>query len=79
VHDLETIADSALMSRVAVGEDAAIGPLVRRYERPLLSLLLRLTRCREEAEDIFQETWLRVIRIRRWWENRNRAKSARSA
>ena len=57
--------DSALMSRVAVGEDGAIGPLVRRYERPLLSLLMRLTQRREEAEDLFQETWLRVIRSAR--------------
>ena len=60
--------DSALMSRVAVGEDGAIGPLVRRYERPLLSLLMRLTQRREEAEDLFQETWLRVIRSARSYD-----------
>lgn len=62
MNDLETMADSALMCRVAVGEEGAIAPLVRRYERPLLSLLMRLTGRPEEAEDLFQETWLRVIR-----------------
>ena len=60
--------DSALMSRVAVGEESAIGPLVRRYERPLLALLERLTQRRDEAEDLFQETWIRVIRSARSYD-----------
>ena len=50
MNDLEIMTDSALMSRVAVGEDGAIGPLVRRYERPLLSLLMRLTQRRAPFE-----------------------------
>lgn len=62
------MADSALMSRVAVGEEGAVGVLVRRYERPLLALLVRLTQGREEAEDLFQETWLRVIRSGRSYD-----------
>jgi RNA polymerase sigma-70 factor (ECF subfamily) len=57
------MSDSALMSRVAVGEEAAVTPLLRRYEKPLLALLSRLTGCRTEADDLFQDTWIRVIRF----------------
>ncbi len=35
--------------------------LIERYHYRLLRYLLSLTRCRETAEDVFQETWLRVL------------------
>jgi RNA polymerase sigma-70 factor (ECF subfamily) len=34
--------------------------LMQRYEREIMRYLLRSTRDREEAEDLFQETWLRA-------------------
>lgn len=64
-NDLEQLTDNALMSRVAVGIDEAVGPLLSRYQRPLLSLLRRLTGSTQEAEDLLQETWIRVIRSAR--------------
>lgn len=36
--------------------------LMRRYEREIMRYLLRSTRDREEAADLFQETWLRAYR-----------------
>lgn len=35
---------------------------VRRYERELMRFLLRTTRDRDDALDLFQETWLRAYR-----------------
>src|SRR5512144_2606774 len=53
--------DEALMMRVARGDDAALAILVRRWERPLHGLLWRQTGGRD-ADDLFQETWLRIVR-----------------
>jgi DNA-directed RNA polymerase specialized sigma24 family protein len=36
--------------------------LMQRYEREIMRYLLRSTRDREEAADLFQETWLRAFR-----------------
>ena len=65
VQRFEELTDSALISRIAIGEEEAVAPLVQRYQGPLLALLVRLTQSREEAEDLFQETWMRVIRAAR--------------
>jgi RNA polymerase sigma-70 factor (ECF subfamily) len=42
--------------------EACFDELVRRYQTPLLHYLNRRTRCREEAEDLLQETFLIVYR-----------------
>ena len=44
------------------GDEGAARVLVERFERPLFGTLLRLTRDRGAAEDLFQETFLRVLR-----------------
>ena len=36
--------------------------IMRRHERELLRYLLRVTANREDALDLFQETWLRAYR-----------------
>jgi RNA polymerase sigma-70 factor, ECF subfamily len=56
------ISDSLLMSWIAVGELAAVAPLIARYERPLFALMLRTLRDPAVAEDLLQETWIRVVR-----------------
>src|SRR5213076_3448178 len=43
------------------GHDAAFRELVRRYERPLFSLLYRMVRDRALAEDLAQETFIKVL------------------
>jgi RNA polymerase sigma-70 factor, ECF subfamily len=59
-HD-ETATDGTLVSWIAVGEDAALEPLIRRYEKPLMAVLIRASGSRSAAEDLFQETWIRVV------------------
>jgi RNA polymerase sigma-70 factor (ECF subfamily) len=43
------------------GSDAAYRELVRRYERPLFSLIFRMVRDRELAEDLTQETFIKAL------------------
>lgn len=44
------------------GDVDALGWLVEKYKRPLFAFLLRFTSSPEEAEEWFQETWVRGIR-----------------
>ncbi|MFH0937941.1 MAG: sigma factor [Planctomycetota bacterium] len=46
------------------GGDAAMNQLVGRYERPLFCFLLQMVGDSHLAEDIFQETFLRLHRSR---------------
>lgn len=56
--------DETLLSDFQAGEQAALGELARRYERPLLGLASGLLDGRTDmASDAVQETWVRVIRF----------------
>ncbi|MEA2062770.1 MAG: RNA polymerase sigma factor [Gemmatimonadota bacterium] len=54
--------ESALVERLKTGAPGAIDEVVRLYHRPLFSFIVRMIGDPQEAEDIFQETWVRVIR-----------------
>jgi RNA polymerase sigma-70 factor (ECF subfamily) len=54
--------DKELMERFLRGEVEGFNLLVKNYKVRLFSLLYRLVGNREEAEDILQETFLRVYR-----------------
>ncbi len=64
--------DEQLMARVRGGEVEAFDALFERYRRRLFGFLFR--RCDETAaaEDLFQETWIRVIRARKRFDPRRR-------
>ncbi len=50
-----------LLARARRGEAAAFEQLYRWFERPVFTLALRLTGQREEAQDILQDTMLKLI------------------
>ena len=52
--------DKSLIDAHVKGEPAAFGELVRRYGDSLLGYLTRICGNREQAEDLFQETFKRV-------------------
>lgn len=52
--------DEVLMAQFQQGDSGALETLVRRYADPLLGFLVRMTSDRAAAEDLFQETFLRV-------------------
>ncbi len=62
--------DERLMLRFQGGDVRAFEELVRRHRTPLFSFLLRLTGDRGRAEDLCQETFLRVVRAAAGWERR---------
>jgi len=59
--DLRTASDQDVVAAAAAGRDAAYRELVRRYERPVFSLIYRMVRNRELAEDLSQETFIKVL------------------
>ena len=48
-------------ARPSRAQEAAYRELVRRYERPVFSLLYRMVRDRELAEDLAQETFVKAL------------------
>lgn len=52
--------DKSLIEAHCRGDKTAFGELVRRYGDSILGYLMRMSRNREEAEDLFQETFKRV-------------------
>ena len=60
--------DEALMARVKAGDDTALAVLLRRYEGPLFHYARHMLGNAADAEDVFQETFLRVHLHRgRFW------------
>lgn len=58
------VEDSALMLRYRDGDIAAFEALYRRHNVALYRYLLRLCRHRATAEDVFQESWGKIIKSR---------------
>ena len=58
--------DAELMQRVQGGDESALGMLMQRWERPVKSVIGRLVFNAREAEDLAQETFVRV------WQQRDK-------
>ncbi len=60
------------VARLRRGDLDALSELISRYQNRLYRYLLRLVRQPAEAEDLFQQTWLRVVeKIRTFDPSRN--------
>ena len=55
------LTDQEVVLRARQGREAAFRELIGRYERPVFSLVYRLVRDREKAEDLSQETFIKVL------------------
>ena len=60
--DLESIAEARLVADALGGSPAAFEQIVRRYQRPVISLIARMTGDRAMAEDLAQETFVKAFR-----------------
>jgi len=58
--------DAACMRRVQAGDEAALGALMERWELPVKGLLARIVLNAGEAEELAQETFVRV------WQQREK-------
>jgi len=59
---MSKVTDSQLAARAAAGSSAAFHELVRRFERPILSLIQRMVHDPALAEDLAQETFVKAYR-----------------
>ena len=56
----ETRADITLLSRMAAGEESALGTLYDRHSRLIFGLILRIVRERRDAEEVLQEVFVQA-------------------
>jgi RNA polymerase sigma-70 factor (ECF subfamily) len=67
--------DEDLMEAVASGDEAALTTLIDRYAASVHAYLLRHSGSREDADDLLQETWVRVARSARRFDTARRFRS----
>ena len=60
--DVDSVAEARLVAQALGGSQPAFEQIVRRYQRPVLSLLVRLTGDAALAEDLAQETFIKTFR-----------------
>lgn len=58
---LRDVTDQEVVLEARQGREAAYRELIRRYERPVFSLIYRMVRDRELAEDLAQESFVKVL------------------
>jgi RNA polymerase sigma-70 factor (ECF subfamily) len=59
--DFSVASDQQIVGWAQDGHESAFRELVRRYQRPVFSLVYRMVRDREIAEDLAQETFVKVL------------------
>ena len=69
VRDLTDLSDQELMWLLRKDNMEAFQALARRYEKKLLNFLFRFVNNREQAEDLAQQTLLKVFRNRLTFKN----------
>lgn len=53
------------------GDADALAPMVEKYKRPLYSFILKMTEGREDADEVFQETWFRALKNIHKFQHKN--------
>jgi RNA polymerase sigma-70 factor (ECF subfamily) len=56
-----TLTDNELITRYAAGDEVALKHLISRHQKKVFSYILMSVKNRELAEDIFQDTFIKVI------------------
>jgi RNA polymerase sigma-70 factor, ECF subfamily len=59
--DYAKLSDQDVVLQARAGRESAFRELIRRYERPVFSVIYRMIRDREMAEDLAQETFIKVL------------------
>jgi RNA polymerase sigma-70 factor (ECF subfamily) len=60
--DLETVTEARLVAQALAGSQSAFEQIVRRYQRPVIRLIARMTGDPAQAEDLAQETFVKAFR-----------------
>ncbi|HSJ07480.1 MAG TPA: sigma-70 family RNA polymerase sigma factor [Longimicrobiales bacterium] len=59
--DYAALSDQQVVQLARSGRERAYRELIGRYQRPVFSLIYRLVRDREKAEDLAQDTFIKVL------------------
>jgi len=59
--DYSNVSDQQVVVYAQQGREDAYRELISRYERPVFSLIFRMVRDKETAEDLAQETFIKVL------------------
>lgn len=59
--DWRMLTDQEVVRHAVIGREAAYRELISRYQRPVYSLIFRMVRNRELAEDLAQDTFVKVL------------------
>ena len=62
MNSSDKLIEQVLVLRCQIGDKDALAELIEQYQAPLRYFISRLSANPETAEDIFQDTWLTVIR-----------------
>lgn len=63
--------DAELLADCREGDSEALGQLVEKYRRPLFGFILRFSEGREDADEVFQEVWVRAIKNMNRYRQKN--------
>jgi RNA polymerase sigma-70 factor (ECF subfamily) len=69
---LDDASDKRHMAALAAGDDRALGQLVDRWQQPLRRFMLRYLQNESDADDLLQETFVRVYRHRTRYQPKSR-------
>lgn len=59
----QVLSDQALLKQYLAGDSSAISQLIERHSRRVRDYIRMLVKDRDLAEDIFQETFIKVVRV----------------
>jgi len=54
--------DAKLLAAYRNGDSEALGLLVEKYKKPLFGFIYKFSEGREDADEVFQEVWVRAIK-----------------
>lgn len=63
--------DAKLLSAYRKGDAEALGVLVEKYKGPLFGFIYKFSEGREDADEVFQEVWVRAIKNMNRYRQKN--------
>lgn len=63
--------DAKNLAAYREGDDEALGMLVEKYKKPLFGFIYKFSEGREDADEVFQEVWVRAIKNMNRYRQKN--------
>jgi RNA polymerase sigma-70 factor (ECF subfamily) len=63
--------DATLLAAYRNGDSDALGTLVEKYKGPLFGFIYKFSEGREDADEVFQEVWVRAIKNMNRYRQKN--------